>query len=60
MNNSNFDLLKDALGHMPLVAILRGIQPNEIEDIGRVLIDEGFRFIEVPLNSPDVWESIRC
>ena len=44
---------------MPLVAILRGIQPNEIEDIGRVLIDEGFWFIEVPLNSPDVWESIR-
>ena len=42
MNNSNFDLLKDALGHMPSVAILRGIQPNEIEDIGRVLIDEGF------------------
>lgn len=59
MNNLNFDLLKDALGHMPLVAILRGIQPNEIEDIGRVLIDEGFRFIEVPLNSPDAWESIR-
>ena len=42
MNNSNFDLLKDALGYMPSVAILRGIQPNEIEDIGRVLIDEGF------------------
>jgi 2-dehydro-3-deoxyphosphogalactonate aldolase len=59
MNIQLSDLLKEALSTMPLVAILRGIQPSEIEGVARVLVAEGFRFIEVPLNSPDAWESIR-
>lgn len=41
-----------------LVAILRGLQPHEAEAIGDVLVEAGFEAIEVPLNSPDPFESI--
>jgi 2-dehydro-3-deoxyphosphogalactonate aldolase len=41
-----------------LVAILRGIKPDEAEGIVDVLIDAGFELIEVPLNSPDPFVSI--
>ncbi|WP_026791042.1 2-dehydro-3-deoxy-6-phosphogalactonate aldolase [Pleomorphomonas oryzae] len=44
--------------HYPLVAILRGIHPNEVEAIGDVLVEAGFEAIEVPLNSPDPLVSI--
>src|SRR4051812_7744131 len=37
---------------MPLVAILRGLQPERAAEIGRVLFDAGFRALEVPLNRP--------
>ena len=47
------------LDAMPLIAILRGIKPCEVLEIGQVLIDAGVRVIEVPLNSPDPLESIR-
>lgn len=43
---------------LPLVAILRGIAPDEIEAVAEVLIGAGFRLIEVPLNSPDPFNSI--
>ena len=43
---------------LPLVAILRGITPPEAEPIGRVLYEAGFRLIEVPLNSPNAFNSI--
>lgn len=36
----------------PLVAILRGLQPERAADVGRVLFDSGFRGLEVPLNRP--------
>lgn len=42
----------------PLVAILRGIRPEECEGIIGALIDEGFTAIEVPLNSPEPFLSI--
>jgi len=42
----------------PLVAILRGIAPGEIDAVAEALIDNGFRLIEVPLNSPDALRSI--
>jgi 2-dehydro-3-deoxyphosphogalactonate aldolase len=42
----------------PLIAILRGIKPNEILTIGEVLIEAGFRIIEIPLNSPEALKSI--
>ena len=41
-----------------LIAILRGITPDESEAVAEVLIDKGFDWIEVPLNSPDVLVSI--
>ena len=42
----------------PLVAILRGVRPEEVEAIGGSLVRHGFRIIEVPLNSPDPFDSI--
>ncbi len=45
-------------GHRPLVAILRGLKADDAEAIGSELVEAGFRFIEVPLNSPDPLKSI--
>lgn len=42
-----------------LVAILRGIKPDETPDIVQALYDAGFRAIEIPLNSPDAFVSIK-
>ncbi|PWS36681.1 2-dehydro-3-deoxy-6-phosphogalactonate aldolase [Falsiroseomonas bella] len=50
--------LKDWLARCPLVAILRGVRPAEVEAIGEALIAEGIAVIEVPLNSPDPLDSI--
>ncbi len=52
--------LNDYLAICPLVAILRGIRPNEAEAIGEALVLAGIRIIEVPLNSPDPFDSIAC
>ena len=51
--------MKAWLDPLPLVAILRGLTPDESVEIGRVLVDAGFRMLEVPLNSPQPFESIR-
>ena len=53
------DMLKQALAQNGLIAILRGIRPDEAEAVGQVLYQAGFRVIEVPLNSPDPYTSIR-
>jgi len=50
--------LKQILTACPLVAILRGVRPDEVEAIGDVLVAAGLRIIEVPLNSPDPFDSI--
>ncbi|HLO94477.1 MAG TPA: 2-dehydro-3-deoxy-6-phosphogalactonate aldolase [Burkholderiaceae bacterium] len=47
-----------ACAALPLVAILRGVTPDEVLPIGRALYDAGFRLIEVPLNSPEPLDSI--
>lgn len=49
-----------AFAACPLVAILRGIRPEEAADIGQALYQAGFRLIEVPLNSPQPLDSIRA
>lgn len=53
-------MLNTYLSAMPLIAILRGIKPVEAVDIGHALYRQGFRCIEVPLNSPSPLESIRA
>jgi 2-dehydro-3-deoxyphosphogalactonate aldolase len=42
----------------PLIAILRGIRPDEVVAMGEALIDAGITILEVPLNSPEPCESI--
>ncbi len=50
--------LDEALDRLPLVAILRGLQPAQAIEVGEMLVDAGFRVIEVPLNSPQPLQSI--
>lgn len=47
-----------AFARCPLVAILRGVRPDEVEPIGDALVDAGFTLVEVPMNSPDPLDSI--
>jgi len=47
-----------AFAQCPLVAILRGLRPDEAPAIGAALVGAGFTLIEVPLNSPEPFESI--
>ena len=51
-------MLESALQQLPLVAILRGIKPDEVEAVADAIYAEGFRVIEVPLNSPQALDSI--
>ncbi len=50
---------EEAAGRCPLIAILRGVKPSEVLDIGTALAEAGFTLIEVPLNSPEPFDSIR-
>lgn len=50
--------LQSYLCPLPLIAVLRGITPAEIDAVGAALIDHGFRVLEVPLNSPEPFDSI--
>ena len=50
--------LDEALGACPLIAILRGVRPDEVLDHARALYSAGIRAIEVPLNSPDPLDSV--
>jgi 2-dehydro-3-deoxyphosphogalactonate aldolase len=50
--------LRQALAELPLIAILRGLEPENAPAVGQILIDAGFRIIEVPLNSPQPFHSI--
>ncbi|MHB1302120.1 MAG: 2-dehydro-3-deoxy-6-phosphogalactonate aldolase [Acidiphilium sp.] len=50
--------LKAYLAQAPLIAILRGVKPDEALAIGAALVEAGIVIIEVPLNSPDPFASI--
>ena len=47
-----------AFAALPLVAILRGVTPDEVVGIGEALVEAGFTLIEVPLNSPSPLASV--
>lgn len=44
--------------HLPLIAILRGVQPSEVAAVADALLSRGITLIEVPLNSPEPLRSI--
>ncbi len=58
MSNALHNTLRATLAQAPLIAILRGLTPQEAPQVGRVLWEAGFRILEVPLNSPDPFASI--
>jgi 2-dehydro-3-deoxyphosphogalactonate aldolase len=47
------------MNRLPLVAILRGLKPEEALDMGHAIVNAGFHILEVPLNSPDPLRSIQ-
>jgi 2-dehydro-3-deoxyphosphogalactonate aldolase len=51
--------LDEALAQTPVVAIVRGVKPDEVLDHAAALLEAGVLGIEVPLNSPNPTESIR-
>lgn len=55
---TTIDRFRAVMRALPLVAILRGVKPAEAPAIGEVLVEAGFRLIEVPLNSPQPLDSI--
>jgi len=52
------DLLQLYLDQCPLIAIIRGVTPDDAEVIGDTILEGGIRIIEVPLNSPNPLASI--
>ena len=53
-------IFTEALAKLPLIAILRGIEPRDAMPIGAALSHAGWRLIEVPLNSPQPLQSIEA
>jgi 2-dehydro-3-deoxyphosphogalactonate aldolase len=51
--------LDEALAQSPIVAILRGVRPDEVLAIAEALYGAGVRAVEIPLNSPEPFESVR-
>ena len=52
--------MREYLDTLPLIAILRGITPDEALPVGRALVEAGLRIVEVPLNSPQPLRSIEA
>ena len=50
--------LNEALEACGIIAILRGVSPDEVIAVGQALYDQGVRIVEVPLNSPEPFASI--
>lgn len=58
MNKTHQAALHAAFRELPLVAILRGINPQEVDAIFDALVEAGIKLIEIPLNSPRPWDSL--
>jgi 2-dehydro-3-deoxyphosphogalactonate aldolase len=56
---AEIEAFRTAMQQCPLVAILRGVRPEEAAAVGTALVEAGFTLIEVPLNSPEPLASIR-
>ena len=52
------NVLRDSLARCPLIAILRGMKPEEAPWVLEALVAAGFQILEVPLNSPRRFESL--
>jgi 2-dehydro-3-deoxyphosphogalactonate aldolase len=50
--------VEEALAESGVVAIIRGVTPDEVLAVGEALHGAGVRVVEVPLNSPEPYESI--
>ena len=55
---SGAGLFNAYLEQCPLIAIVRGVTPDEADAIGEAIFKAGIRIIEVPLNSPEPLKSI--
>jgi len=49
-----------ALKEMPLIAVMRGLEPEQVPEVGQILVGAGFRLIEVTMNSPHPIRSIEA
>jgi 2-dehydro-3-deoxyphosphogalactonate aldolase len=58
MSGSEMTLLRRFLDGMPIIAILRGLAPEEAVATLGILVDAGIRVVEVPLNSPRPLDSL--
>lgn len=59
MNNTKLEeKIHDRLAMMPVIAIIRGVTPDEVVDIATAIYNAGIHIIEVPLNSPKPFKSI--
>jgi 2-dehydro-3-deoxyphosphogalactonate aldolase len=54
-----FDKFQSHMDSLPLVAILRGLKPEEALAVGHAIVNAGFHILEVPLNSPEPLRSIQ-
>jgi 2-dehydro-3-deoxyphosphogalactonate aldolase len=53
-------LLRACVDRLPIFAVLRGILPDEVPAIGQALVDQGFTMLEVPVNSPQPFDSVQA
>lgn len=51
--------LKDIFGNTPIIAILRGVTPEEVLEVGRCILNAGIPVLEVTMNSPKPLASIK-
>lgn len=59
MNIEKIELkLSERLQEMPVIAILRGVRPDEVVAVAEIIYQQGISIIEVPLNTPNAFDCI--